>query len=78
MEQKLFSNSNILEWLQYYAENTTLDLEKVKIIDITRKNKNLIPTVEANNTVLVFYRSRTSGYLLSHVGCRPGRVRGLV
>ena len=54
MEQKLFSNSNILEWLQYYAENTTLDLEKVKIIDITRKNKNLIPTVEANNTVLVF------------------------
>ncbi len=54
MEQNLFSNTNILEWLEYYAANTTLDLEKVKIIDITRKNKNLIPTVESHNSVLVF------------------------
>ena len=54
MENYLFSNSHILAWLQYFAENTKVDLEKVKILDITRKNKNLIPTVESHSSVLVF------------------------
>jgi len=54
MEQRLFTNSHILSWLQYYAESTEVDLEKVKLLDITRKNKNLIPTVESHSAVLVF------------------------
>lgn len=54
MENRLFSNTHILAWLQYFAANTQVDLEKVKILDITRKNKNLIPTVESNSSVLVF------------------------
>ena len=54
MEQRLFTNSHILAWLQYYADNTQVDLEKVKLLDITRKNKNLIPTVESHSAVLVF------------------------
>lgn len=54
MEQQIFTNEVILSWLQYYAKNTTLDLEHVKIIDITRKNKNVIPTVESHRTTLVF------------------------
>jgi len=54
MEQQIFTNEVILAWLQYYAKNTTLDLEHVKIIDITKKNKNVIPTVEAHKTTMVF------------------------
>ena len=54
MGNQLFTNSHILAWLQYFSENTELDLEHVKILDITRKNKNLIPTVESHRTVLVF------------------------
>ncbi len=54
MEQRLFTNQHILAWLQYFAQNTEVDLEKVKLLDITRKNKNLIPTIEANQVVLVF------------------------
>ncbi len=53
MEQ-LFTNEIILSWLQYFAKNTPIDLEKVKMLDITRKNKNVIPTVEAHKAVLVF------------------------
>ena len=53
MEQ-LFTNDIILSWLQYYDKNTNIDLEKVKMIDITRKNKNVIPTVESHRAVLVF------------------------
>lgn len=54
MEKQIFTNEVIISWLQYYAKNTTIDLEHVKILDITRKNKNVIPTVEAHKTTLVF------------------------
>lgn len=54
MGEALFGNQIILNWLRYYMENAGMDLEKVKILDITRKNKNLIPTIEANPCVLVF------------------------
>ena len=47
MEKQIFTNEIILSWLQYYSQNTPIDLEHVKIIDITKKNKNVIPTVEA-------------------------------
>ncbi len=52
-ENSMFTNRIILDWLTYYAENADLDLEKIKILDITGKNKNLIPTVVTNQTVLV-------------------------
>ncbi len=54
MEQQIFTNEVILSWLQYYAKNTNIDLEHVKMIDITKKNKNIIPTVEAHKTTMVF------------------------
>ncbi len=54
MEQQIFTNEVILSWLQYYAKNTSVDLEHVKMIDITRKNKNIIPTVEAHRATMVF------------------------
>ena len=54
MENKTFTNSQVLDWLQYFSANADIDLEHVKILDITRRNKNLIPTVEAHRCVLVF------------------------
>ena len=53
-EKQMFSNDSILAWLTYYAETTNVDLQKVELLDITRKNKNLIPTVESHNATLVF------------------------
>lgn len=54
MDNKLFSNTSIISWLQYFSTHTEVDLEHVKLLDITRKNKNIIPTVEAHRCVLVF------------------------
>ena len=54
MGEELFGNKAIFSWLEYYMEHTPLDLEKVKILDITGKNKNLIPAIEANECVMVF------------------------
>lgn len=52
--ENIFNNNNVIAWLQYFSENTEVDLEHVKILDITKKNKNLIPAVEAHRSVLVF------------------------
>lgn len=54
MDKYLFNNTHVIAWLSYFSNNTEVDLEHVKILDITRKNKNLIPAVEAHHNVLVF------------------------
>ena len=54
MEQTMFTNEIILSWLQYFSRNTDVNLAKLKMLDITGKNKNLIPTVMTNRAVLVF------------------------
>lgn len=50
---ELFTNEKILAWLDYFTKDSDLDVAKIKIIDITKKNKNLIPTVESHRAVLV-------------------------
>ncbi len=54
MGKELFTNEVILKWLQYYAENTPIDLEQIKMMDVTKKNMNIIPTVESHKAVLAF------------------------
>ena len=50
----IFTNEVILKWLQYFAENTPIDLEQIKMMDVTKKNMNIIPTVESHKAVLAF------------------------
>ena len=56
-ENNIFSNESILAWLKFFSSNTIIDLEHVKILDITQKNKNVVPTVEAHKTTLVFTKA---------------------
>ena len=50
----IFTNEVILKWLQYFADNTPIDLEQIKMMDVTKKNMNIIPTVESHKAVLAF------------------------
>lgn len=54
MEQTLFTNEVVLSWLQYFSRNAPISLAKLKMLDITGENKNLIPAVMCNRAVLVF------------------------
>ena len=54
MEQTVFTNEVIISWLQYFSRNVDINLAKLKMLDITGKNKNLIPTIMSNRAVLVF------------------------
>ena len=44
MEERIFNNEHVIAWLQYFSSQTDIDLEHVKILDITRKNKNKFST----------------------------------
>ncbi len=50
----IFTNEMVLSWLKYFSEKADLNLEKVKILDISVKKKNVITTVESNKRVLLF------------------------
>lgn len=54
VEKTMFTNEVILAWLQYFSQNVDFNLAKLKMLDITGQNKNLIPTVMCNRMVLVF------------------------
>lgn len=54
MESRLFTNDAILAWLRYFAEHVDINLADVRMLDITGRNKNLIPTVMSNRAVVVF------------------------
>lgn len=53
MEQ-IFTNEVILSWLRYFSQNVDIDLAKLKMLDMTGRNQNLIPAVMSNRAVLVF------------------------
>lgn len=50
----LFHNGRMLAWMQYFAEKTDMDVETVKLMDVSVQNKNVIPAVESNRCVLLF------------------------
>lgn len=50
----IFNNESILAWLKYFSDHTDIDLSAIRILDITGDNKNLMATVQANRSVLVF------------------------
>lgn len=50
----MFTNEVILSWLHYFSENIDINLAELKTLDITGRNKNLIPAIMTNRAVLVF------------------------
>lgn len=54
MEKEMFTSGVILSWLEYFSRNVDISLSKLKMLDITGKNKNLIPIIMCNRAVLVF------------------------
>lgn len=54
VKDTMFTNEVILSWLKYFSANVDINLAELKMLDITGKNKNLIPTVMSNRAVLVF------------------------
>jgi len=54
VDETIFSNEVILAWLKYFSDHVDINLATLKMLDITGRNKNLIPAVMSNRAVLVF------------------------
>lgn len=54
MAKGSYSTNQILNWMGYFADEMGVNPEKIKILDICGKMKNVIPFVETNKRVLIF------------------------
>ena len=57
-----FTNNQILSWLDYFSQKAGLDIEKIKLIDISKRKKNLIPTIETHKRVVVLIDEGHPGF----------------
>ncbi len=60
-----FSSNNMLAWLQYFSKKAGLEIDKIKLIDISKKKRNLITTIETHKRVLVFADKGHSGFFFN-------------
>ena len=54
MAKGCYSTNQVLEWMGYFAQKMEVRPEKIKLLDICGKMKNVVPVVETNKRVLVF------------------------
>ena len=50
----VYSNEQMLAWVSYMSQNVEFNVEKVKLMNVCHKKKNVIPSVESNKRVLIF------------------------
>ena len=54
MARGCYSNEMVLRWMGYFADIMEVAPEKIKLLDICGKEKNVIPFVETHKRVLLF------------------------
>ena len=55
--QNIYSNGAMLNWTGYFAEMMDISPEKIKLLNICQKKKNVIPSIESHKRVMVFAAS---------------------
>lgn len=54
MAKGSYTNNQILGWMGYFSQEMEVSPEKIKLLDICGKVKNVIPFVETHKRVLIF------------------------
>lgn len=54
MAKGSYGTSEILQWMGYFSKLMGVSPEKIKLLDVCGKVKNIIPFVETNKRVLIF------------------------
>lgn len=53
-QDNVYTNGAMLNWTGYFAEMMDISPEKIKLLNICQKKKNVIPSIESHKRVLVF------------------------
>ena len=49
-----FSNSGMLNWLGFFANKMDVSPEKIKMLNICGRQKNVVPTIDTHKRVLIY------------------------
>lgn len=50
----MYDNKSMLDWLGYFADKMNVSPEKIKMLNICGKQKNVVPTIDTHKRVLIF------------------------
>ena len=50
----MYENKDMLSWLGYFADMMKVSPEKIKMLNICGKQKNVVPTIDTHKRVLIF------------------------
>ncbi|MCM1499129.1 MAG: Precorrin-6B methylase 2 [Clostridium sp.] len=51
---KVYNNSEMLAWVGNFADRMSVSPEKIKMLNICGKKKNVLPTIETHKRVMIF------------------------
>ncbi|MCI8306798.1 MAG: Precorrin-6B methylase 2 [Lachnospiraceae bacterium] len=54
MVDNVYTNKDMLAWLEKFSDKMDVSPEKIKILNICTKKKNVLPTIETHKRVMIF------------------------
>lgn len=63
MENNVYTNKDMLAWLGFFADKMEVSPEKIKMLNICTKKKNVLPTIETHKRVMIFANETYSDIL---------------
>lgn len=54
LTERVFTNQNMLAWMGTFAEKMEISPEKIKLLNVCGKKKNVIPSIETHKRVMIF------------------------
>ncbi|MBE5936885.1 MAG: Precorrin-6B methylase 2 [Lachnospiraceae bacterium] len=59
----MYSGTDMLEWLGFFSDKMDVSPEKIKMLNICTKKKNVLPTIETHKRVMLFANETTPDIL---------------
>ncbi len=61
--ENIYTNKDMLAWLGFFSEKMEVSPEKIKMLNICTKKKNVLPTIETHKRVMIFANESNSDLL---------------
>lgn len=52
--EKIYDNEAMVSWMAYFADSMSVSPEKIKMMNICGKDKNVLPSIETHKRMLIF------------------------
>ncbi len=63
MSDNIYTNKDMLTWLGFFSDKMDVSPEKIKMLNVCAKKKNVLPTIETHKRVMIFANETTPDLL---------------